>query len=128
MNGKEKKRIDGFNLLPDKKKDEYLKNILLEFVKENVRKNSSIMGISTPYVVKVRKMKTRWGVNNKKAQSLTFSTFLVHYKKEVIESVVIHELAHDRVRNHSEAFYKQVYKYSPNYKELHKALSKGQYE
>lgn len=124
----EKKEIPSFSLWDDKKKDKYLKEILREFAKENVRKNKEIMNIKTPYTVKVRKMVSRWGVNNKKSLSLTFTSFLVHYSKDIIESVVIHELVHDRVRNHGKDFYELVYKYSPNYKELHAKLTKGQYE
>lgn len=124
----EKKEIEGFSLLDEKKKDKHLKDILLEFIIENAPKNAEIMGITTPYALKVRKMRSRWGVNNKKSVSLTFSTYLVHYSKEIIESVVIHELAHDSNPKHDKKFYDVVYRYCPNYKELHKKLSKGIYE
>lgn len=124
----EKKEIPSFSSWTDKKKDKYFKDLLLEFLIENVQKNMEIMDISNKYVVKVRKMTSRWGVNNKKSMSLTFTTFLVHYSKEIIETVVIHELVHDRVRGHGKDFYVLIDKYSPNYKELHKKLTKGIYE
>lgn len=124
----EKMTIEGFSSLSEEKQEKYLKGILLPFLEENVRLNAEKMNVKTSYSVKARKMKTRWGVNNSKSVSLTFSLSLVHFSKEIIESVVIHELAHDSVRNHKPAFYKIVFKYSPNYKILHAKLSKGEYK
>ena len=86
------------------------------------------MGVTSSYRVRVRQMKTRWGVNNQRTLSLTFALCLVHYSKEIIESVVIHELAHDKVRNHSKNFYKIVLAYYPDYYFYHKKLTKGQYK
>ena len=36
--------------------------------------------------------------------------------QEVLEYVVVHELAHRREMNHSKAFWKIVEQYKPNYK------------
>lgn len=124
----ERREIEGFSSWDEAKRVKYYKKILMEFIEENVKKNIAIMNITTPYKLRVRKMTTRWGVNNKKSISLTFSTMLVHYNKDTIESVVIHELAHDKNPKHDKKFYDVVYRYCPNYNELHKKLSKGIYE
>ena len=94
-------------------------------ITELVRKNEEIMGISEPYKVKVKPTERQFGSNSKRTHMLSFQLNLIHYSKEIIETVVVHELAHDFERNHSKNFYNIVYKYCPNYKELQKKLKKG---
>jgi len=94
-------------------------------ITELVRKNEEIMGILKPHKVSVRSTTRQYGSNSKKTYALSFQIDLIHYSKEIIEAVVIHELAHDFERNHSKNFYNIVYQYCPNYKELHRKLTKG---
>ena len=94
-------------------------------ITELVRKNEEIMGISEPYKVKVKPTERQFGSNSKRTHTLSFQLNLIHYSKEIIESVVVHELAHDFERNHSKNFYNIVYRYCPNYRELQKKLKKG---
>ncbi len=83
------------------------------------------MKINKPYNVRVRRMTTRYGSNSKGTHSVTYSLVLLHYSVEIIDSVVVHELSHHFVRDHSQKFYNVVYKYCPDYRELHKKLRKG---
>ena len=77
--------------------------------------------------VRVRKMYTRYGSNSITNKSITYSSILMHYTPDVIDSVIIHELAHCFVADHSAKFYKIVHKYCPNYEYLHTKLRKGIY-
>ncbi len=124
----EKCEIPSFSAWKEEKREAFLKKALLSFLEGNVAENKEKMGIISPYRIRVRQMKTRWGVNSQRTLSLTFALNLVHYSKEIIESVVIHELAHDRVHNHSQNFYKIVLAYSPDYYFYRKKLTKGQYK
>ena len=92
---------------------------------ELTRKYEKIMGISEPYKVKMRDTKRQYGSNSKRTHTLSFQIALVHYSPEIIESVVVHELAHDFERNHGKNFYNIVYSYCPKYKELQRKLKKG---
>ena len=106
----------------------YLKKMALPYLEEKVRYYEGVMGIAKPYKIRVREMKTRVGTNSSKTHTLTFATSLFHYSPEVIDSVIVHELAHDRVRNHGKSFYEVVYRFDPDYKIHHRKLSKHQYE
>ena len=80
------------------------------------------------YQVKLRQMKSRYGSNNKHSKAITYSLVLLHYSPEIIDSVIIHELAHCFIYNHGDNFYKVVYKYCPNYDMLRKKLIRAEFE
>lgn len=104
-----------------------LKKVFLEVVTELVRINEKKMNIDQKNNVRVRKMKTRYGSNSKRTQTICIAFELVHYELDIINAIVIHELAHCLVFDHSKKFYDLVYHYCPNYKELHKSLRKGEF-
>ena len=103
--------------------DKKLKKWFLKLVQERVNYYQSLMGVE-PYRVHVQKMTSRFGSNSKHTKSLNFSLVLMHYSIDIIDSVVVHELAHILVYNHSKQFYDVVYRYCPNYDECHHKLRK----
>lgn len=72
--------------------------------------------------LKIRKMSSRWGVCNRKNNSVTLNSQLMMYDVEIIKYVIIHELCHFIHFNHSKSFWESVEKYCPNYKLLRKML------
>lgn len=72
--------------------------------------------------LKIRKMRTRWGVCNTKKHTITLNSELYKYDLECLDYVVIHELSHLIEGNHSKEFWSIVEKYCPNYKEIKKKL------
>ncbi len=74
------------------------------------------------YRLRIRKMKTRWGVCNRKSKTITLNSELLHYETGAIIYVIIHELSHLIHFNHSREFWNTVETYCPNYKEMRKIL------
>ena len=72
--------------------------------------------------LKIRKMRTRWGVCNTKNHNVTLNYNLYKYDIECLDYVIIHELSHFIFPNHSKNFWQQVSKYCPNYKEIRRKL------
>ena len=72
--------------------------------------------------LKIRKMRTRWGVCNTKKHTITLNSELYKYDLECLDYVAIHELSHLIEGNHSKNFWSIVEKYCPNYKEIKKKL------
>jgi len=72
--------------------------------------------------LKIRKMKTRWGVCNRKNNNVTLNSELIKYGYDQIDYVIIHELSHFVHFNHSKDFWTLVSKYCPNYKKIRKSL------
>ena len=65
--------------------------------------------------ISVRKQRTRWGSCTKDG-NLSFNALLLLAPPEVLDSVVVHELAHRLEMNHSPRFYEHVYRVFPEYK------------
>lgn len=72
--------------------------------------------------LRIRIMKTRWGVCNIKTKTITLNSRLIEYNLEALDYVIIHELSHLVHFNHSKEFWKLVEKYIPNYKKIRKYL------
>ena len=117
--------ISSLNIQNEEDLHKYLKKYALEIISQEVDKYVQIMDIYTKYKVKIRDTSNQYGSNSRKTHTLSFQTSLIHYSLDIIDTVVVHELAHEFERNHQKGFYDVVYKYSPNYKVLQKKLKKG---
>ena len=87
----------------------------------NVNYNNFQENIPFPKL-KIRTMKTRWGVCNRRDNSVTLNSELMKYEIDKLDYVIIHELSHFVHFNHSKEFWNVVSKYCPNYKSLRKEL------
>jgi len=74
------------------------------------------------FTLKVRKMKTRWGVNNFKSKTITLNKDLIHYSVNAIDYVIIHELCHFYHKDHSKNFWSAVESHMSDYKKYRKEL------
>jgi predicted metal-dependent hydrolase len=72
--------------------------------------------------IRLRQMKTRWGVCNVKSRIITINTELAKYPSECLEYVMVHELAHLKVAAHNEKFWNIVSEQIPDYKIWRKML------
>jgi predicted metal-dependent hydrolase len=71
--------------------------------------------------IRITSARTRWGSCSPK-NKLSFSWRLVMMPMDVIDYVVVHELAHTVHHNHSRRFWNLVEKWMPDYKERRKQL------
>jgi len=85
-----------------------------------VYKYSNLMNLH-PSKVSFRFNKTRWGSCSVK-DSIVFNYYLAKLPEDIIEYIVVHELAHIKHKNHQKEFWKLVEKYIPDYKEKRKRL------
>ena len=99
-------------------KDETIRIFDLEYVKVF---NNFKEDIKSP-ILKIRDMKTRWGVYNKKNHTITLNSRLIEFDIDKIDYVIVHELSHIKHFDHSKSFWALVSKYCPNYKEIRKEM------
>lgn len=120
-------KVLNHNILYSTPEDFYKKvnKIVKPYFDERLKYFEEIMNVMPLYNLKLRKSTTRYGCNIKKTHTITFNLELIHYDSEIIDSVIIHELAHHFEFNHQKNFYKIVYKYCPNYDDLDRKLKRG---
>ena len=73
-------------------------------------------------ILKIREMKTRWGVYNRLRHTITLNSKLIEFDIEKIDYVIIHELCHIIHFDHSKNFWNLVSKYCNNYKQIRKEM------
>jgi len=98
----------------------WYKERALEVITERVKQYSQQYNF-TPKQVKISSAKTRWG-SCSSSGTLNFTWRLVMAPLDVIDYVVVHELVHLRVKDHSSKFWKAVEAIYPEYKKQRKWL------
>ena len=103
--------------------EKWYKNKMVDLFSERLKFNYQMFEEDIPYPnLKIRNMKTRWGVCNKKNNTVTLNSNLIKYDMNKLDYVIIHELSHFVHFNHSDKFWNLVSKYCPNYKKIRKEL------
>lgn len=75
-----------------------------------------IMGASYEQV-QIRNQKTRWGSYSPKTGTLSLNFRLLMAPPEVVDYVIVHELAHEEHPNHGSRFWRLVAQHMPDYQE-----------
>lgn len=67
--------------------------------------------------LQIRNQKTRWGSFSPRTKNLSLNWRLIMAPPEVIDYVIVHELAHDEAPNHGKRFWRIVAQHVPEYEE-----------
>ena len=86
-----------------------------QFIPALVDKWSEIMGLK-PNKISFRKTKRQWGSCSGK-NNLSFNTMMMKLPHDVIQYIIVHELAHIKYKHHQKSFWKEIEKYMPEYKQ-----------
>ena len=115
----EKKWDDGMLMTPQPWTKELLKRhfkiLFAGFAEPRVRLWARVMGVQ-PSSLGFRFQRTLWGSCNRD-KAISLNCKLIGAPEEVIDYVIIHELAHLRFLNHGKAFWDFVETFSPNHLE-----------
>ena len=95
--------------------EKWYKSYALTLLTERVKYYAALYGFK-PGRLRITSAKTRWG-SCSSAGTLSFTWRLVMAPLDVVDYVVIHELVHLRVHNHSKTFWDSVATLMPNYKQ-----------
>ena len=110
-----RKKLEDFKI---KNLDTFYKKEIIKYLPDLVDIYSKKMNL-IPTSLKYRKNKRTWGSCNYK-NGLNFNILLMKFPIELMEYVVIHELAHIKHKNHSKKFWDLVEEFCPDYKQREK--------
>ena len=110
--------------IKDKSKlDKYLKDYAFIVFKERLDVIYPIFNEKIPYPsLKIRKMTSRWGVCNRRDNSVTLNLELIYMDIKYLDYVIVHELSHFIHFDHSKSFWDTVSKYCKDYKIIRKEM------
>lgn len=91
-----------------------------EMIRERVEYYAPEMGVTYNRIF-IKEQKTRWG-SCSSSGNLNFNWKLILIGEELLDYVVVHELAHRKQMNHSPQFWQEVEKILPDYKERRRRL------
>ncbi len=102
--------------------DKYISNLTKKIFREEINKILAIMPNIPEFTLRIRKMKSRWGVCNYVKKTVTLNSKLIKYERSIIDYVIVHEFCHFTYHDHSSSFWTLVSKYYPDYKIARKEL------
>lgn len=100
--------------------DNFYKLYASQYIVPKVEQFSKLMNLDYEEI-KFKKMRSRWGSCSSK-RVITLNTQLIKIDKELIDYIIVHELAHLTHMNHSRKFHDLVDMYISNAKDLNKKL------
>jgi len=122
-----KKRISEMNIQFEKSQ------VLPEIDREDARRilNQRLEELATEHdfeygKVSIRKQKTRWGSCSSQ-DNISLNQNLLHLTDELIDYVLLHELTHTRVKDHSPSFWDELETVCPDAKEKRRLLKTHDY-
>jgi len=114
-------------LLREKSKE--LPKIKREYAREKLGKRLSELAQKHNFQynrVSIRNQKTRWGSCSSK-DNISLNMKLLHLPDYLIDYILLHELVHTRVKNHSKEFWNELETVVPNARKIDKQLREYQY-
>ena len=108
---------------PKEKLITFLKNYARKYLTERVKLVASLFNFQYSSI-SISSAKTNWGscsYNNR----LHFTYKLIMCPEDVVDYIVLHELCHTKVKNHSNKFWELVEACNPNYKTHERWLKKN---
>ncbi len=95
----------------------------LKVIPERVQHYAPLLGVKYGRIT-IRNQRSRWGSCSDR-KNLNFNCLLMLTPPEVIDSVVVHELAHLKEMNHSDRFYAEVLRVFPGYRKWDRWLKEN---
>ena len=86
-----------------------------QFIPALVERWSEIMGLK-PNTISFRKTKRQWGSCSAK-NNLSFNIMMMKLPHDVIQYIIVHELAHIKHKHHKKSFWEEIETYMPEYKQ-----------
>lgn len=95
----------------------------LRIIPERVAYYAPLVGVTYGRIT-IRNQRSRWGSCSSKG-NLNFNCLLMLAPREVLDSVVVHELCHRKEMNHSDRFYAEVRRVFPEYDKWNRWLKEN---
>ena len=83
--------------------------------KQKVEEYSKKLGVKVESIT-IKQLKNRWGSMTKQG-SINLNINLLKAPEDVIDYIILHELCHLKIKEHSHHYWDHVHRHMPNYQE-----------
>ena len=97
--------------------EHWLMKIAHPVFKNKIESYSEKLGVTKPEKIVIRKLKNRWGSIGKKGDTINLNVNLIKAPEDVINYLVLHEMCHLRIKEHSHHYWDLLHKFMPDYEE-----------
>ena len=97
--------------------EHWLMKIARPVLKNKVETNSQKLGVNAPRKIIIKKLKNRWGSLSKNGDTINLNVNLVKASADVVNYIVLHEICHLKIKEHSHHYWELLRKYMPDYEE-----------
>lgn len=105
------------------------KKMFLDYLKVRVVQQGMMMGVDlSSYIIRTGLFLTYYGVCFPVKKQFKFDYRLFAYEPKVMDSIIIHEIAHTFETHHNDRFYQIVNAYCPNYDKRIHEIECGKFE
>src|SRR5687767_1179800 len=102
--------------------DQWHRSLLHRVIPPLIRKRERKLNVSVEAYF-IQRMKTKWGGCNHRARHIRLNTELVKKPKDLLEYVIVHEVAHLLEPKHDERFVALLDKHFPTWREARVELN-----
>lgn len=102
--------------------ERFFGDLLLPYVKTLTELYAKEYGLQYSYI-DLHTRYTQWGTHFTESNAIKYNMALIFVPEDCIEYVVVHELCHSLHHNHGKAFWEEVGRIYPRYKEIKKLLN-----
>jgi predicted metal-dependent hydrolase len=97
--------------------EHWLMKIARLVLKNKVETYSQKLGVNAPKKIIIKKLKNRWGSLSKNGDTINLNVNLVKASADVVNYIVLHEICHLRIKEHSHHYWELLRKFMPDYQE-----------
>jgi predicted metal-dependent hydrolase len=102
--------------------NEWQKSLLHDYIQQVIPKWEKTLGVKVNAYY-VQRMKTKWGSCNHRSGNIRLNTELVKKPKDLVEYVIVHEMAHLLFPTHSENYVALMNRFYPRWREARMELN-----
>lgn len=96
--------------------EQFLRKQAIEKITARIKRWSQKIGLKYNEL-KIRKLEKRWG-SCTPSNNIIINADAIKLPYRLIDYILVHELVHTKIKNHTKEFWAELSKYIPNYKEL----------
>ena len=95
--------------------EHWLMKIAHPIFKNKIESYSEKLDVAKPEKIVIKRLKKRWGSIGKKGDTIILNVNLVKAPEDIMNYIVLHELCHLKIKEHSHRFWELLHRYMANY-------------